>query len=46
MRSSEVADLVLGFLSNGNFGDEPENRIDTIAAACSETEDDRGPATP
>jgi triacylglycerol lipase len=46
MRSPEVADLVLGFLADGSFGDEPEGRIDAIKSACAATEDHQDPATP
>jgi hypothetical protein len=46
MRSPEVADLVLGFLANGFFGDEPAGRVDAVAAACAASEDHQDPATP
>ncbi len=46
MRSPEVADLVVDFLANGRFREEPGGRVDKIAAACSGTADDPGPEMP
>ncbi len=45
MRSPEVADLVLDFLANGRFGEEPGGRVEKIAAACSGTADEQGQDT-